>query len=358
MKTSALLIIVVVMLHCAALGALFFIQGCGTTARTGTPPPATMAPMPPTTKEAVKYPPPKPSEKTPAVKSESKELPKALETTEYIVKSGDSIGSIAKQCGVSRSEIAELNKLTDPNKLRVGQKLMLPGRLKIKAAPAKHSAKAKAVETPAASAEVAASAEAPVPSALAAPAVSAPASADAVAAPMAGKEYIVQKGDVLSRIAKKCGTKVSALREANKLQSDKLKVGQKLVIPEAAAAPVAPVTAAPVVTPPVETKPAAPAVLTAPAALPVSSAPVSAVPAASAAPVAPTAPAASVTQVAAPAKPVASSGITHVVQQVNGKTEDLDSIAKLYVVTVDEIVEINQLGANRTLKVGQRLKIP
>ena len=65
MKTSALLITVVVMLHCAALGALFFIQGCGTTARTGTPPPATTTPMPPTTKEAVNYPPPKPAEKAP-----------------------------------------------------------------------------------------------------------------------------------------------------------------------------------------------------------------------------------------------------------------------------------------------------
>ena len=127
MKTSALLITVVVMLHCAALGALFFVQGCGTTARTGTPPPAaTMPTMPPTTKEAVNYPPPKPTENVPVTKSADKELPKALETTEYIVRSGDSIGSVAKQYGISRSEIIELNKLSDPNKLRVGQKLMLP----------------------------------------------------------------------------------------------------------------------------------------------------------------------------------------------------------------------------------------
>ena len=55
-----------------------------------------------------------------------------------------------------------------------------------------------------------------------------------------------------------------------------------------------------------------------------------------------------------PAKPVANSGITHIVQP----SEDINSVAKLYAVTVDEIVELNQLGANRTLKVGQRLKIP
>ncbi len=352
MKTSALLIIVVVMLHCAALGALFFIQGCGTTARTGTPPPATM-PMPPTTKEAVNYPPPKPSEKAPAAKSESKESPKALETTEYVVRSGDSIGSIAKQYGISRSEIVDLNKLSDPNKLRVGQKLMLPGRLKIKtasaasAAPAKHSAKAKAVETPAVVTAPAASA---APAAPAEPLASA--TAEAVSAPAVGKEYVVLKGDSLSKIAKKCGTKISALREANKLQGDKLKVGQKLIIPEAT-----PVAAAPaaVPAPSAEPAPAAPAALAAPAAVPAPSAePVPAAPAALAVP----AVAAASAVAPAPAKTIANSGITHIVQQVDGKTEDLNSIAKLYAVTVDEIVELNQLGANRTVKVGQRLKIP
>ena len=315
MKTSALLITVVVMLHCAALGALFFIQGCGTTARTGTPPPATMPTMPPTTKEAVTYPPPKPSEKAPVAKSESKELPKALETTEYVVRSGDSVGRIAKQYGISRSEIVDLNKLSDPNKLRIGQKLMLPGRLKIKAAlaapaaPAKHSTKAKAVKTPEAPAEVAAPAE-PL----------APATAEVMSAPApaAGKEYIVQKGDSLSKIAKKCGTKISALREANKLQGDKLKIGQKLIIPEAPAASMT-------IPAPAESA-ATPGVAPAPADAPAP----------------------------APAKTIASSGITHIVQP----SEDINSVAKLYAVTVDEIVELNQLGANRTIKVGQRLMIP
>jgi len=323
MKTSALLITVVVMLHCAALGALFFIQGCGTTARTGTPPAATMPTMPPTTKEAVNYPPSKPSEKAPVAKSESKELPKALETTEYIVRSGDSIGGVAKQYGISRSEIVELNKLSDPNKLRVGQKLMLPGRIKIKAAPAKSPKKAeKAAVAPA---------EVPVP---AAPTeITAPAAPAELTAPAAGKEYVVEKGDSLSKIAKKCGTKIKALREANKLQGDKLKIGQKLIIPEASAVPAVPAAlAAPdaSMTIPAPTASAAPAES-------------AATPATSAAPAAPAAPAS-----------IAGSGITHVVQP----SEDITSIAKLYAVTVDEIVELNQLGANRTVKVGQRLKIP
>lgn len=345
MKTSALLITVIVMLHCAALGALFFIQGCGTTARTGTPPSAATTPMPPTTKDSVNYPPPKPLEKAPVVKSESKEITKTTETTEYVVRSGDSIGSIAKQYGISRSEIAELNKLTDANKLRVGQKLMLPGRLKIKATPAKHAEKAKAVEASAASAPAVVMAPTVVTVPAVAPAEAAPASA-------IGKEYVVQKGDSLSKIAKKSGTKMNALREANKLQNDKLKVGQKLIIPEATAAvavaaPAVPAAEKPVVAPSMEIKPmpalTAPATSAAPVAV---SAPAVLTPAVSAASV--------TSAVPAPAKAAAGSGITHIIQP----NDDLNSVAKLYAVTVDEVVELNQLGTNRTVKVGQRLKIP
>ncbi|MBI2438899.1 MAG: LysM peptidoglycan-binding domain-containing protein, partial [Lentisphaerae bacterium] len=98
MRTSALLVTVVIALHCAAIGALFLIQGCGTTGRTRTP--AAPAPsMPPTTKEAVSYPPP--AEKALA----GAELPKTLETTDYTVRSGDTLAGIAKQYGISQSEI-------------------------------------------------------------------------------------------------------------------------------------------------------------------------------------------------------------------------------------------------------------
>jgi len=265
--------------------------------------------MPPTTKEAVIYPPPKPAEKAPVAKSVFKELPKALVTTKYVVRSGDTVSGIAKQYGISQSEIVDLNKMSDPNKLRVGQKLMLPGRLKIKAAPAKHSTKAKVVKTPAAPAAWAVTAE-PL----------APATAEAVSTPAfaAGKEYVVVKGDSLSRIAKKCGTKISALRQANQLRSDKLKIGQKLIIPEATAVPAVSVDAEAVLVEPM--------IIPAPAESAVTPAPTS----------------------------IANSGITHIVQP----NEDINSVAKLYAVTVDEIVEINQLGVNRTVKVGQRLTIP
>jgi LysM repeat protein len=51
------------------------------------------------------------------------------------------------------------------------------------------------------------------------------------AAPANGNEYVVQKGDNLTVIAKNNGVTVADLRKANNLTSDSLKVGQKLVIP-------------------------------------------------------------------------------------------------------------------------------
>jgi LysM repeat protein len=49
--------------------------------------------------------------------------------------------------------------------------------------------------------------------------------------PANGNEYVVQKGDNLTLIAKNTGVTVADLRKANNLTSDSLKVGQKLVIP-------------------------------------------------------------------------------------------------------------------------------
>jgi LysM repeat protein len=46
-----------------------------------------------------------------------------------------------------------------------------------------------------------------------------------------GDQYSVSKGDTLSRIARMYGVSVSSLKSANSLSSDRIYVGQKLVIP-------------------------------------------------------------------------------------------------------------------------------
>ncbi len=59
-------------------------------------------------------------------------------------------------------------------------------------------------------------------------------------APSAGQEYVVAKGDTLSSIAKKYGVSWKAIEQANPgVNSNKLKVGQKLQIPAASSSATA-----------------------------------------------------------------------------------------------------------------------
>jgi LysM repeat protein len=65
---------------------------------------------------------------------------------------------------------------------------------------------------------------------------------------MGGETYTVKSGDSLTKIAKAHGTTVKAIKAENNLNTDHIKVGQKLKIPakaEAAAPAPAPVAPAP-----------------------------------------------------------------------------------------------------------------
>ena len=48
----------------------------------------------------------------------------------------------------------------------------------------------------------------------------------------AGREHVVESGHTLSAIASAYGTTVKAIKQANNLKSDTIRVGQKLFIPE------------------------------------------------------------------------------------------------------------------------------
>jgi len=297
MKKTLMLAAVVIGVHCIAISGLFLAQGCKTTKRTTDT--SVTPPMPPLTAPAVE---PAAIEPAPLVSE------KAEGTIEYTVVKGDSLGVIAKRHNASKSEICALNKITDPNKIRVGQKLVFP----------KHSGYA----APAATAK---HAEKPKEKKPKAPKADAAEHTPSLAAGIG--EYVVAAGDSLSKIASKFNCKVGELREVNQLANDKLKIGQKLKLPakqaEGAAAPAAEAAPAPAA-------PAVPAAVTAPAAT-----------------------AAPAPAEAAPAKPL-SSGITHTVMA----GDDLNSISKLYVVPVDRIAEANQMGANRTVQVGQKIIVP
>ena len=63
----------------------------------------------------------------------------------YIVKKGDTLYSISKKLGVRRTDLAAQNVITNPNKIRVGQVLVIPGAA-ADAPPAPQLKKANAYE--------------------------------------------------------------------------------------------------------------------------------------------------------------------------------------------------------------------
>jgi LysM repeat protein len=114
----------------------------------------------------------------------------------YVVRPGDTLGSIAARHGVSATAIARANGIKNPDRIYVGQNLVIPGRTGTGSQP------------------------------------SGPKSSPA--APSTGI-YIVQAGDTLSRIAVRYGTTVANLMRLNGITNpDRIWVGQRLRVSGAA----------------------------------------------------------------------------------------------------------------------------
>lgn len=310
----------VVAVHCVAVGSVLLSQGCRTSLQgSGTPPPEPKMPPAEIGKAVVKLPNPSPPP-TPV----PKDLP--AETTEYTIQQGESLSIVASRYGLRVDDIVVLNGLKDSNRIRAGQKILLPGKIDLKAAkPVTAKPKAKPA----------------VPSEKVGPqdGGALPAAADAGA----GSVHVVKKGDMLSRIASQYHVKVSELKKANGLESDRIREGQRLKIPGAAveaatltdmSLPAEPKTKAAAVTPMPMTKPETS--VPGPAAAPSVQPPMPgdpAVPEASAGP--------------------KDSGRTHVVEA----NEDVYSVALLWDVNVDDLKALNNL-TDANLKPGLKLKIP
>lgn len=199
MKTP-ILVGIVVTVHLVAVGSVILIQGCGTTpvdhSRTSTI-------MPPSSPQDAHLPPPI-SHKTQRPLSSRAQVSDAADwpgkTTMYIVGKGDSLSRIASRFGVTVKEIMTLNDLKNPNMIRRGRSLMLPGIVDVKNSTArKREVQSRSV--------------------------------------ISGRAYVVRPGDSLSVIAARHGTTVGALRTANRITGDKIMVGQELVIPEGGRSP-------------------------------------------------------------------------------------------------------------------------
>jgi LysM repeat protein len=222
-----------------------------------------------------------------------------------MVQKGETLSSIASSYGTSWKKLAEYNNLSNPNKLKVGQEIRIPDSLGSAAAMQSYSA-------PVSSRPVASSIK-------------------------QGSTYTIQKGDSLSRIAKRSGLTVTELKVANGLKSDRIIAGKKLSIPRKGE------VKAPAIAKPIPAKAANPA-------------PAPAAPATDAsfpAP-APIADAASVPEAA----PVATAASAPVYEHVLYPGETLDDVARQYGSSQQEIMTLNNITDPSAVKPGTKLLVP
>jgi LysM repeat protein len=204
MKVSRVVMIVLA-LHVLVIGGIFIFEGCKG-AKSDTPPMAAHESDATTTASESATPAIAPvSVPTPMPVAPAPEPPAA---TTYIVKKGDSLWKIAKENRITVAELAKANNMDRNSMLRIGQTLQIPA-----SAPAPTAA-ASVIPTSAAT----------------------DSSVSAAASSGEGHWYSVKSGDSLWKIAKTHDTTVAALREANALKSDTLRIGQKLRIPSASSA--------------------------------------------------------------------------------------------------------------------------
>jgi LysM repeat protein len=159
-----------------------------TSVQTSTPPAPMMAPTSPVVQP-----------QTPVSQPAAPVATTAPTTTgaDYVVASGDTFAAIAHRQHVSVRALIEANPGVDARKLRVGQKIQLPGS-----------------STTVASGGISSGGQV---------------TADAGAAD--GAVYVVKTGDTLGKIAKLHGTSYKKLMALNDLKTTSIRVGQKLKLP-------------------------------------------------------------------------------------------------------------------------------
>lgn len=121
--------------------------------------------------------------------------PDTISAAKYAIQRGDTFSSIASRNGVTLDALLRANPTADPRRLQIGAAINIP-----------------ASERP--------RAEAPAPSATR--------SSARAAVP---RTYEVQPGDSLTAIAGKTGTTIAAIKQANNLRGDRIKIGDTLKIP-------------------------------------------------------------------------------------------------------------------------------
>jgi LysM repeat protein len=203
----------VIGVHIAIFSVVLLVQGCKREAKVEQPVDPlltetnlqaveTYIPYTPTNAAPMTSAPPTFAEQPPMTTPPVMDTPPATATsTEYVVERGDNFTTIARKTGSTAAAIQAANPGIEPTRLQIGQKLVIP-------------APAATTTTTAPGGSVA------------------PSGSDQI--------YVVKSGDTLSAIARKYNTTVRAIRTANNLTTDRIKVGDKLKIPASSSNGTAP----------------------------------------------------------------------------------------------------------------------
>lgn len=152
----------------------------------------------------------------------------------YTVVSGDSLGAIAKAHGIPTATLQKANGMTNPNSLRVGQKLTIPagasGSKKITSKPADTKAAVKP-KSPAPDAGTGVAYEPKPPTSLA-PVTPPPPAQPSVAPNRGVVAYRMEKGDTIDSVAQMFGTSGSEVRRLNKMSATApINEGDEILVP-------------------------------------------------------------------------------------------------------------------------------
>ncbi|MEM9283505.1 MAG: LysM peptidoglycan-binding domain-containing protein [Verrucomicrobiota bacterium] len=131
-------------------------------------------------------------------------------STTYVIKEGDTLGSIAREHSVGREDLLKANRLSEGQPIYIGETLLIPGAEPESEPIVSNQATSVNKPEPAKKKEiVVGSTEKKNP---------------------AGK-HVVVKGDTLTSIARVNDTTVAKLKKANGLNSDVISLGQMLTLP-------------------------------------------------------------------------------------------------------------------------------
>lgn len=157
----------------------------------------------------------------------------------YTVKSGDTFAKIARTNGISLNELLKSNKVSDPNQIKLGQRIVIPGKATPgtaktpkKPRPVKETAQAPAKKLPA---------KAPSPVQSTRQREELVKTTVNLTPPSPAGSYVVQSGDTLNRVHRRTGVPVATLCRNNGLtETSVLRPGEKLALGTAVAGQKAP----------------------------------------------------------------------------------------------------------------------